>query len=51
MNNFNKKPLSMSKFLLLISEKNNDLADSIFLFLLKNLKENQLFYKMIERIL
>ena len=48
MQNFNEK---MSKFLMAISEKNKKMADSIFVFLMKNIEEKTSFFDLIEKIL
>ena len=43
--------LKMSKFLLILSEKNQRLSKSIFSFLLKNINKEPVFYGLIENIL
>lgn len=48
MNNFN---LKMSKFLMIMSQKNRKMSVSIFKFLLKNIEKNEVFYSLIEIIL
>ena len=48
MQNFDEK---MSKFLMTLSEKNKRLADSTFLFLMKNIEKKNYFFFLIERIL
>lgn len=48
MQNFEEK---MSKLLMTLSEKNKKLADSIFVFLMKNIEKKPIFYFLIERIL
>lgn len=48
MQNFDER---MSKFLMILSEKNKQMADSIFLFLMKNIQKKALFFDLIEKIL
>lgn len=43
--------LKMSRFLLIVSEKNKKLANVVFRFLMKNVEKNDIFYSLIENIL
>ena len=47
MNSFNVK---MSKFLMIMSQKNKKMSLSIFKFLKKNLEKNDFFYVLVEKI-
>ena len=48
INVFNVK---MSRFLLIISEKNKKMSNIVFRFLMRNIEKNKIFYKLIEKIL